>query len=382
MQFTFFSFVMSLLWFNLYIVVINTFRKKDNFIISFTTLPLVFFLSLSIFRLIFNFEIPGAKIIESRNIFPIFFDFIRKPLYLNGFNIIIYQALIFIWILVAAILLINNITKYFKFKKNLEKLENNISKKKESIFNQVLKQKKLENKIEIVQNDNISSPFILGILKGKIYIPNINFSKEEFEYIILHEINHFLGIDSLKKILIQSIKYLFWWNPFAHLFANNFNHILEIQSDLKTIADFTDDEKVRYLESMTKIIKNSTDNIMEHSNIPNLVNTSDVDSLKQRFRIVLNYKRKRNAFNIFNIGLCVLALCLYIASYFIIIQPRYEPTSTGIYTEEDINNSFIIEKSNGAYDIYINNVFKYSIKNLEDLNENLKELPIYEEGGD
>jgi beta-lactamase regulating signal transducer with metallopeptidase domain len=377
MQFTFFSFVMSLLWFNLYIVAINTFRKKDNFIISFSTLPLIFFLFLSIFRLIFNFEIPGSRIIESRNIFPKAVDFIRRSLYSNGFNIKIFQVLIFIWIIGTIILLLSNITKYIKFKKTLEKLENHISEKNKNIFNEILKQKKLGNKIEIVQNDNISSPFILGILKGQIYIPNISFSKEELEYIILHEINHFLEMDSLKKILIQSIKYIFWWNPFAHLFANNFNHILEIQCDLETTAGFVDDEKIRYLESMTKIIKNSTNSITEHSSTPNLVSIKDVDSLKQRFRIVLNYKGKRNLFNVFNIGLCILALCLFIASYFIILQPYYNQNNDELYKEEDRNNSFIIEKSDGSYDIYINNVFKYSIKNLEDLNENLTDLPIY-----
>ena len=381
MQITFFSFVMSLLWFNLYIVLINFFRKKDKFIISFSTLPLIFFMSLSVFRLVFNFEIPDTVIIRSKNVFPIFYTSIRKPLYLNGFLIEPFQALMFIWILVAIILLINNITKYIKLKRNLAKLKDNSSKENKKIFNKILKQTKLVHKIKIVQNDNISSPFIVGILKGNIYIPKIAFSKEEFQYIILHEINHFLKMDSLKKILIQSIKYVFWWNPFAHLFANNFNHILEIQCDLKTTADFTDNQKIRYLESMTKIIKNSTNNIIKHSSAPNFVNIEEINSLKQRFRIVLNYKGKRNLFNIFNIGICFLALCLYISSYFIIIQPYYEPSNHEIYQEEDINHSFIIEKSNSSYDIYINNVFKYNIESLDDSNEDLQDVPIYQERG-
>lgn len=61
MQLTFFSFVMSLIWFNLYIILINFLRKKDNFIISFNTFPLIFFLFLSMFRLIFNFEWSSVK---------------------------------------------------------------------------------------------------------------------------------------------------------------------------------------------------------------------------------------------------------------------------------------------------------------------------------
>lgn len=382
MQITFFSFAMSLLWFNLYIIIINFFRKKDKFIISFSTIPLMFFMSLSVFRLIFNFEIPGSTVIKSKNVFPVFYTFMRKQLNSNNFNINILQGLIFAWILVAITLIINSIIKYIKFKKDLEKLSDNSSKEDKEFFNKILKETKMKSKINIVQNETISSPFIVGILKGIIYIPKIDFSKAELEYILLHEINHFLEKDSLKKILIQSLRYVFWWNPFAHLFANNFNHILEIQCDLKTTARFSEKEKIRYLESITKIIKNPINSMTRHSSVPNFVNVEEIDSLKQRFRIVLNYKKKKNLFNIFNIGICFLALCLYISSYFIIIQPYYNPNNNEIYREKDMKSSFIIEKSNGSYDIYINDVLEYNIKNLKNLNKNFYALPIYKEEGD
>lgn len=382
MQFTIFSFVMSLLWFNLYIIIINTFRKNDNFIISFSTFPLVFFLFLSIFRLIFNFEIPGSVIIRSRSIFPHIYDLIRKPLYLKDFGISILQLFIFTWITVALTLIVSNALKYKSFREILDKLKKSQNIENQQFFNKILKQTKMIDKIEIIQNDKVSSPFIVGVIKGKIYIPDIPFSQEELEYIISHEINHFLRKDSLKKILIQGIKYIFWWNPFAHLFANNFNHILEIQCDLKTTADFSNEGKIRYLESITKIIKDSTSNSIKYSTVPNFINIDDMDSLKQRFRIVLNYKEKRSWFNIFNVGLCALALCLYIGSYFIILQPYYNPATDEVEDKEGISDSFIIENSNGDYDIYINNIFNYSIKNLDELDSNLNDLPIYKEEED
>ncbi len=182
MQITFFSFLMSLLWFNLYILIINIFRKNDKFIISFNILAIIFFMSLSIVRLIFNFEISGAVIIRSKNIFPVFYNLIKNPLNLNGYIITLSEILIFSWILVAIILLINGIYKYMGFRRKLERLSNDSSKESMELFNKVLKKIKLENKIEIVQNKNIYSPFVIGILKAKIYIPNIDFSEKELEY--------------------------------------------------------------------------------------------------------------------------------------------------------------------------------------------------------
>lgn len=383
MQITFFSFIMSLLWFNLYILIINAFRQNDNFIISFSGLPLIFFLSLSIFRLIFNFEIPGSMIIESENIFAKIYNFIRMPLNLISIKINIYYLFIFIFILGIIILLTNTIRNYIVFKNILGKLSKQQTNETEQILNKILIQKRMSGKIEIIQNEDISSPFILGILKGKIYIPKLDFSEEEFEYIISHEINHFLGKDSLKKILIQIIKHLFWWNPLTHLFANNFNHILEIQCDLKTTVNFSEEEKLRYLESITKIIRNGINTNIKNVNYiitSNLVEIDEFNSLKQRFRMVLNYRPQKNMFKVVNTILYVLASFLFISSYFIIIQPDYEPANNEMYEKQEENNSFIIENLEGSYDIYINNTFKYSIKKLKDLNKNLKELPIYKEG--
>ena len=387
MQITFFSFVMSLLWFNLYIVIINTFRKNDKFIISFSALPIIFFLFLSIFRLIFNFEIPGSIIVRSKTIFPKVYDFLRKPLYLKGFSIKVFQVLVFIWITVGLILLINNVFKYIAFKSNLQKLKKSRNRENEEIFNRILSMKKINKTIEVIQHDKISSPFIVGILKGKIYIPNIELLEKDLEYIILHEVNHFLDKDSLKKILIQSIKYVFWWNPFAHMFADNFNHILEIQCDLKTTVNFAEEEKTKYLESITKIISQNINNRAQNlklSNVPNFAEIKEITSLKQRFLIVLNYRHKRNIFKAVNSGLYVLALVLFISSYFIIIQPHYEPTDSEIYinTDSDADNSFILERPSGSYDVYLDNVFKYNIQSLEDLDGKLGELPIYKENID
>lgn len=383
MQFTFFSFVMSLMWFNLYMMIINFFRKNDDFIISFSTLPIMFFLFLSIFRLIFNFEIPGSIVIESKTIFPKAYNFIRTPLNLEGFSINIFKIFIFIWVIVAIILLINSIVKYRKFKKSLGKLDKSRNKENEQIFNKILNLKEMNKKIKIIQHDNISSPFILGILNGKLYIPNINFSEEELEYIISHEINHFREKDFLKKILIQSIKYIFWWNPFAYLFANNFNHILEIQCDLKTTADFAKDKKIKYLESITKIINNEINYISKnfsHSTVPNFIEIKELTSLKQRFRIILNYKSKQNIFKLLSIGLCTLGLTINIFSYFIIIQPHYLPdeensflTSKELKFEQE--NKFIIKNEKGQYKLYENNVFQYIINDIN--KEEFKDVPVY-----
>lgn len=139
MQITLFSFIMSLLWFNFYILIINSLRKNDNFIISFSGFPLLFFLSLSVCRLIFNFEIPSSIIVRSGNIFTKIYDFITIQLFLKSFNINVFHAIILIWLIGAIILIFTTIKKYSSFKNNIVKLKAQQNKQTEEILNNILK---------------------------------------------------------------------------------------------------------------------------------------------------------------------------------------------------------------------------------------------------
>ena len=208
-------------------------------------------------------------------------------------------------------------------------------------------------------------------------------SKEELEYITLHEINHFLGRDPLKKILIQAIKYIFWWNPWSHLFANNFNHILEIQCDLKTTAGFSKEKKIEYLESITKIIKSSMDSDIEnlkHSSLPAFADIDQLTGLKQRFRITLNYKAKKSGIKLLRIGVCLLALVINISSYFFILQPFYSPDGQDSFLSPqeldlDMEDTFIIRNEAGEHELYRDNTFQYIIDDID--NEEYKNIPLY-----
>lgn len=77
MQITSFSIFTSLIFFNVFILVLATLRKNNKFIYSFSVKPLLFIILLSILRVIFNFEFFSAYSIKSKNILAVFFDFLK-----------------------------------------------------------------------------------------------------------------------------------------------------------------------------------------------------------------------------------------------------------------------------------------------------------------
>ena len=60
--------------------------------------------------------------------------------------------------------------------------------------------------------DDIKSPFVIGFLKPKIYLPN-NLGEQEQEYIILHEQHHIRRFDHVIKALAFLALTIHWFNP-------------------------------------------------------------------------------------------------------------------------------------------------------------------------
>ncbi len=60
--------------------------------------------------------------------------------------------------------------------------------------------------------DEITSPFVLGLIKPKIYIPS-SISEQEQSYIILHEQHHIRRLDHIVKALAFAALCIHWFNP-------------------------------------------------------------------------------------------------------------------------------------------------------------------------
>ena len=65
----------------------------------------------------------------------------------------------------------------------------------------------------IFETDQIRTPFVLGIIKPKIFIP-VNIPTEEFNYILKHEQTHIKRYDYIIKPLSFLALTIHWFNPF------------------------------------------------------------------------------------------------------------------------------------------------------------------------
>ena len=131
--------------------------------------------------------------------------------------------------------------------------------------------------------DDITTPFILGVLRPKIYIPS-NLGDEQTKHILSHENAHIKRLDHLWKPLGFIILTLHWFNPAVWL-----AYILLCRD-----IEYACDEKV--IKKMDgEFVKSYSETLLRCSISSKRVTACPVAfgevSVKERIKTVLNYKK-------------------------------------------------------------------------------------------
>lgn len=113
--------------------------------------------------------------------------------------------------------------------------------------NQVKTSVRVQEKVWI--NDDIRSPFILGIISPRIYLPS-HIEKEQMRYIVAHEKEHLRCLDYVWKPLGFVILSIHWFNPLVWLSYVLMCRDIELACDERVIRKMDASEKKNYLETL------------------------------------------------------------------------------------------------------------------------------------
>ncbi len=114
-------------------------------------------------------------------------------------------------------------------------------------YRRVLKTIKTATRIKsnIFETDRISTPFVCGFFKPKIYLP-IGLAKEERSYVVLHEQTHIKRLDYLIKPMAFLLLILHWFNPLVWLAFVLMSKDMEMSCDEGVIKKMGITIKSRY----------------------------------------------------------------------------------------------------------------------------------------
>nr|WP_246542831.1 M56 family metallopeptidase [Fusibacter paucivorans] len=181
---------------------------------------------------------------------------LKEPLFDNIFTLI--------WLIGIATLMIYNLMMMLKLKKQLKGAVHDT-----------------EN---IYLSANLSTPFVMGVIQPKIYLP-LSLSKTEKRYILLHEQTHIRRLDYLIKLVSFLVLCIHWFNPLAWVAFFLSGRDMEMSCDETVIKKLGNDVKKEYSASLLSLA-------VERRMIGGTPLAFGEGDTKSRIKNVLNYKKQ------------------------------------------------------------------------------------------
>ena len=104
-------------------------------------------------------------------------------------------------------------------------------------------------KDNIFQSENVSSPFVLGIIKPRIYFP-FNMNSQDLEHVVAHEQAHIRRKDHLWKPLGFLLLTIHWFNPLMWLAYVLLCRDIELACDEKVIKELGNEQRADYTQAL------------------------------------------------------------------------------------------------------------------------------------
>lgn len=146
--------------------------------------------------------------------------------------------------------------------------------------------------------DRISSPFVFGFIRPRIYLPS-KLSEEEKSYVIAHEQAHINHHDNLWKPLGYLILSIHFFNPLCWIAFKLFTNDIELACDERVIKNYDTKDKKGY---STALLSCS----IERNILSACPFSFGESGLKQRIKSVLGYKKPTIRIVILSFAVCLL----------------------------------------------------------------------------
>lgn len=185
-----------------------------------------------------------------------------------------------LWIIGMLSIATYNLVIYFKLKKRLT-----IS---------------LRLKDNIFIADDINSPFVIGLIKPKIYLP-CNLNEKEQQYIILHEKQHIKRFDHIVKAMAFLALCIHWFNPLVWVSFVLLGKDIEMSCDEAVIKNLSEDIRIDYCESLLAL-----------STGKQIVSGTPLafgeGSTKDRVKNIVNWKKPAFWVIVISVIICIIVL--------------------------------------------------------------------------
>lgn len=233
------------------------------------------------------------------------------------------------------------------------------------LFEECKKRLQIKKPIEIVISNRVQSPMIFGLFQTYIVLPSQHenwLSLKNYEYIFLHELNHYKNKDLLTNYVILFYQIIYWFNPLVWLAFREMRLDREIACDT-FVLQLLDDHSI---SEYGNTIINFLDLSKRSSNLHMVtqLNGSKLQ-IKKRIEQISAFKHSakksiRKSVFIYVLASIILTIQLPFVSAFSTENDRYYFKNDGV-VNEDLHQFF--KGYEGSFVLYDHNAQQYHIYN-------------------
>ena len=205
-------------------------------------------------------------------------------------------------------------------------------------------------KDNIFQSENVSSPFVLGIINPRIYLP-FSMNEQDMEHVVAHEQAHIRRKDHWWKPLGFLLLTVHWFNPLMWLAYVLLCRDIELACDEKVIKELGNEQRADYTQALVACSVN-------RRMIAACPLAFGEVGVKERVKSVMNYKKPAFWVIIIAVIVCVIVAVCFLTnpkqdSYTLRIVVPAGSQEEFVYSHEEVStikNSIKIWSGDGLGD--------------------------------
>lgn len=246
----------------------------------------------------------------------------------------------YIWIIGVVVIILYGIISYCVMRRNLSNA--------------------VWQKYNIYESDKVLSPFILGLISPKIYIP-FGLDEKTYSYVIQHEKCHISRGDNYVKAIAFVLAAVHWFNPLCWLAFYLMSKDMETSCD-ETVLSKNKNIKKEYSEALLSFAVESRG----HRISPLCFSEN---SIKSRIKNILSFKKPKMAVSIavFILCLAVIVGCAAnpVAKQTIVYPTNISEEGENESTQENASSVSTSEKMNAEQEQAINEFIGKTVNERE-----------------
>ena len=189
------------------------------------------------------------------------------------------NILAYLWLAGALFLILLNIARYISLNVKIRKQTEDVILPEISEYT--------DRKVNVRVWENVSSPFMTGIVNPTLVLPKKELSREQLRNILRHEMTHFKRNDILYKWFAEFAACVHWFNPVARYVSKQIAAECEISCDMAVTKNMSDSEEMSYINTILSLLPTG-----RLTGLPLTTQmTGSKKVLKRRFIMIKNKKK-------------------------------------------------------------------------------------------